>query len=662
MKAVVFSVFLMISAVFSAFAQQDPVLMTIGSEQVTRSEFLAVYNKNNVKDEPVTEESIKEYLELFINYKLKVKEAESLQLDTTTAFKNELAGYRRQLAQPYLSNREVTDHLLQEAYERMQWDIRASHILVKVSANASPEDTLKAFKKMQDIHKKLNANGSNFNDIARKFSEDESAKDRPGKEAGTTLKGNGGDLGYFSVLNLFYEFETKAYNMKVGEISQIIRTPVGYHIIYVTDRKPAIGKLQAAHILVRSVAGKEDSVKNRIDEAYKLVSNGSAFDEIAKQYSDDKGSAAKGGVLPWFGCFRMAPTFISPFYSMKPGDISGPVQTEYGWHIIKLIDRKPIGTFDENKSALKNQISRDKRSFIARDKLVSRLKSEYQFSTNDKALNQIKPELSDSLYTASWLPSEKLKTSTEKVCTIAGVDYKMSEFIDYMTRKQSQIKQGDDKFTFVKTMFNLFTEDIIIEYENTRLEEKYPDFKALMKEYRDGILLFDLMDKNVWSKAVKDTTGLNAFYATISGNYKYGPRTEAAIFTCSSEKDLAVLNKLLKKAPKKGYTPEVISNMINTDTVPTVTYKTLIVEKGVNAMIDNTPAVLNQSSVYRENDQINVVWLRAFRDPEPKPLREVKGLVTAEYQNYLELEWVKQLRAKYTWKVDETVLKSIYSK
>lgn len=660
MKSVLISAFLFLLAISSIIAQNDPVLLTIGNEKVTRSEFLAVYNKNNVKEEPLNEENVKEYLELFINYKLKVKEAESLQLDTSKAFINELAGYRRQLAQPYLSNREVTDQLMQEAYDRLKTDLRASHILVKVSPNASPADTLKAYNKIMDIRKKLVAGGK-FDEIARKYSEDESAKDRPGRDAQSTVKGNGGDLGYFSVLNLYYEFETAAYNLKIGEISKPVRTPVGYHLIMVTDRKPALGKVQAGHILIKEVPGKEDSIKARIDEAYKRILDGEDFESVVRNYSDDKGTAAKGGMLPWFGSFRMVPEFVLPLYDMKPGDISKPVHTMYGWHIIKMADRKPIGTFDENKSTLKTQIGRDKRSFAARDKLVSKLKSEYNYKADEKVLKELVPLITDSIYSASWLvPANSSLSKT--VCTIAGKPYLLSEFADFLVHKQSQIKQGDDKYTFVKTMFNQYSEEMIIEYENTKLEEKYPEFKALMKEYRDGILLFDLMDKNVWSKAVKDTAGLKSYYETIKENYKYGPRAEAAIYTCKGETELKALQKLLKKAPKKGYTPETISNMLNKDSIPAVTYQIVKVEKGVNTLVDQTPWVKNQNSVYRENNGIKVVSVLNLLDPEPKPLQEVKGLVTAEYQNYLEQQWVNQLRGKYSWKVDEEVLKSIYKK
>jgi len=660
MKSVLFSAFLFFLAFSGIVAQNDPVLLTIENEKVTKSEFLAVYNKNNVKEEPLNAENVKEYLELFINYKLKVKEAESLKLDTSKSFINELAGYRRQLAQPYLSNREVTDQLLLEAYDRLKWDIRASHILIKVSPNASPADTLKAYNRIMDIRKKLVAGGK-FDEIARKYSEDESAKDRPGREGQSMMKGNGGDLGYFSVLNLYYEFETAAYNLKTGEISNPVRTPVGYHLILVNDRKPALGKVQAGHILIKDVPGKEDSIKARIDEAYKQILDGVDFETVVKNYSDDKGTVAKGGILPWFGSFRMVPPFVLPLYDMKPGEISKPVQTIYGWHIIKLVDKKPIGTYDESKSTLKTQISRDKRAFIARDKLVDKLKSEYKFKADEKVLKELVPLINDSIYMASWhVPAAP--SLSKPVCTIAENPYLLGDFADYLMHKQSQIKEGDDIFTFVKTIFNQYSEEMIIEHENTKLEEKYPEFKALMKEYRDGILLFDLMDKNVWSKAVKDTSGLKKFYETINQNYQYGPRAEAVIYTCKGETELKALQKLLKKAPKKGYTPETISTILNKDSIPAITYQIVKVEKGVNPLVDQTPWVNNQNSVIRQNNEIKLVSILNLLEPQPKPLQEVKGLVTAEYQNYLEQQWVSELRNKYTWKVDEKVLDNIYQK
>ncbi len=660
MKKLVFT--LIVSLFFGQFVsgQNDQVLLTIGNEKITKSEFLAVYNKNNIKEEPLTEKNVNDYMELFINYKLKVKEAESLGLDTSSAFKNELAGYRKQLAQPYLSNREVTDRLLQEAFERSEWDLRASHILIRVSPNASPADTIAAYKKAMDVRKKI-AGGASFEDVALRYSEDESAKDRLGKDGKSTIKGNKGDLGFFSVLNLYYEFETTAYNLKVGELSMPVRTPLGYHIIKVTDRKPAIGKVQAAHILVRVSDSNPDSSRTRIEEAYNKILAGASFEDIAKEYSDDKGSSVKGGVLPWFGSFRISPDFVLPLYSMNAGETTKPIHTEYGWHIIKLLDHKPVGNLEETKSDLKMRIGRDKRSFIARDKLVARLKVEYNFIYDEKVLKEILPLLTDSIYSASWQVPESASLA-KTVCSIADKKYSLDDFAKYLQTKQSQIKKEDDRFTFVKFVFNQFSEDMIVEYENSKLENKYPEFKALMKEYRDGILLFDLMDKNVWSKAVKDTSGLQAYYETIKSNYQYGQRVEACLFTCKNAVVSAKLQKLLKKAPKKGYTPENIASMLNTDTVPSVTYQTIKVEKGVNALVDQTLWEKNHYSAYSQDNQTTTVWILSTLNPEPKPLREVKGLVTAEYQNYLEQEWVKSLRSKYSFKINDDVLKSIYSK
>lgn len=662
MKQLTLLLFVLLIFLSTSFSQtvDDPVLITIAGEKITKSEFLAVYQKNNIKNEELNKENVEAYLELFINYKLKVHEAEALGLDTLTSFVNELAGYRRQLARPYLSNREVMDKLIKEAYDRMQWDIRALHILIKISQNASPKDTLAAYNKIMNIRRQI-LEGADFSEMAKQYSDDPSAKDRPAENGRPPIPGNGGDLGFFTVLNLVYPFENAAYSLNVGEISMPVRTSYGYHLIKVVDKKPAIGKVQAAHILIRNVEGKEDSIKARVDEAYNKILKGEKYEDIVNEYSDDKGSAAKGGVLPWFGAFRMAPSFLVPLYDMKPGDISKPVQTVYGWHIIKLIDKQGIGSFEDVKNDLKMRISKDQRAYIAKDKLVARLKDEYSFSYNQKVLNKMKLLLTDSIYNNKWVVPED-EALEDILCTIGEKKYTLGEFAEYISTKQANCSKGDDLGVFVENIFVTFSDDKILEYENDRLEEKYPEFRALMKEYRDGILLFDLMDKKVWSKAVKDTAGLQNFYETVKENYLYNKRADAVLFSVSDPKAEKSLKKYLKKADKKGYTPEDIAGFINTDSIPLVTYNVLLVDSGKNEYIDQVAWKNNTVTTFNEGDKNVVLWFRSVRNPEPKPLEEVKGVVTAAYQNFLEKEWVEELRNKYTWHVNEEVLKSIYSK
>lgn len=657
------SIFLIIIVMFltNIMAQNnnDPILISIAGEDVTKSEFLAVYQKNNVKGESLSKENVDEYLELFINYKLKVREAEALGLDTLKTFKNELAGYRRQLARPYLSNREVTDHLLTEAYERMQFDVRASHILIKISDNASAKDTLKVYNKILGIRNQIMA-GASFDEMARKYSDDPSAKDRLGRDAKTQIKGNGGDLGFFNVLNLVYDFETVAYTLDIDEVSMPIRTNFGYHLIKVTDKKPAIGRVQAAHILIVEISGKEDSAKTRIDEVKTKLNEGADFAKMVNEYSDDKGSAAKAGVLAWFGAFRMTPNFLLPLYDMSPNEISDPIKTQYGWHLIKLIEKQPNGTFDEVKNDLKMRIGKDSRAFKAKDKLIVRLKDEYNFNYDKKVLNLLMPMITDSIYVNKWeIPDSPVLE--KELCVIGEKTYLLSEFAEYVSKKQALCKEGDDKTVFVKNIFNHFTEDKILQYENSHLEDKYSEFKALMKEYRDGILLFDLMDKKVWSRAVKDTSGLQMFYGTIKEKFLYEERVEAVLFKVTDAKAEKKLNKILKKAEKKGYTAQQIIEMINIDSVPLVTYNIVLLEKGKNEYLDKVEWVANNVYTFKEEAESIVIWIKSVRSPEPKLLEDVKGIVTAEYQNHLETEWVKELRAKYIWKLNEDVLKSIYT-
>ncbi len=644
------------------FAQNnDDVLLTVAGEKITKSEFLNVYKKNNIKGDVMDRKSLEEYLDLYINFKLKVKEAEEQKLDTFSSFKNELAGYRKQLAQPYLTDKQVEENLLKEAYDRMQYDVRASHILIRVNKDASPEDTLAVFQKIMKIRDRI-IKGEPFDVVAKETSEDPSARDRKDPNSDMEIKGNGGDLGYFTVLDMIYPFENGAFNTKVGEVSMPIRTDYGYHLIKVVNKKPAMGDVVVAHIFVSVPrdAKSEDlpKYKSKIDSAYTKLKNGSKFEDVAKEYSDDKGSAAKGGILPSFGVNRMVPEFIEAISKLKnPGDYSAPVQTIYGWHLIKLVEKTPFKPFDETKAELKARLLKDSRSNKSRESVINRIKNEYGFKEFPGVLKDFYAVVDSTIFEGKWDVS-KAASLTKLMFTIGDKSYMEQDFAKYIGGKSIRRNKSSIP-AFINEKYAAFTDESCLQYEDSKLEQKYPEFKALMKEYRDGIMLFELTDKKVWSKAIQDTTGLKEFYEKNKTKYMWDERLDATIFTCKNEAVAKNTRKLLKDYDKGKLTDSDILKKINTDSIPVLKIEHKLYSKKDNPMIDEIKWEKGVTDNMSKDGKTVFIVVNKLVTPQPKLLKEAKGIITADYQNYLEEEWIKELRTKYPYEVNKAVFETI---
>lgn len=628
--------------------ENDPVLMTVGKRNIRKSEFEAVYHKNN-KNASTDEKALNEYLDLYINFRLKVAEAEDLGMDTTEAFKTELKGYRTQLAQPYLTDNEVTEQLIREAYERSKYDIKASHILIKVDENALPKDTLAAYNKALKIRERI-LKGEDFVKVAREVSDDPSAKD------------NGGNLGYFTALQMVYPFENAAYNTKVGDVSMPVRTRFGYHILKVFDKRDARGQILTAHIMASTkgmqTAADSLAAKQKLEEILVKIQQGVDFAELAKQFSDDPGSASKGGQLPWFGTGKMVPEFEEAAFQLKNnGDISPIIQTKFGFHIIKRLDYKPLPSFDEMKGELKQKIAKDSRSQKSRESFIDRIKKEYGFKENLKHRDEFVKVIDSTFFKGEW-KAEKASKLNKELFSIGNKKYTQTDFANYIESQQSVQTPSDYKL-LVEKLYRNFTDKAVIDYEDEQLENKYTDFRNLMNEYRDGILLFELTDKKVWSKAVKDTAGLEAFYNANKNNYMWGERIEADIFYCKDEATAAKTRKLVQKGLKKGYNTDEIQKQINTDSQLNLKIASGKFSKGDNKIIDNIDANPGLSKNQTVDNQVVFVNIKRKIAPEPKTLKEARGVVTAEYQNQLEKEWLKDLKSKYKVEINRDVLKTV---
>ncbi|OFX69662.1 MAG: hypothetical protein A2X12_01090 [Bacteroidetes bacterium GWE2_29_8] len=642
--------------VSKSFSQNsDKVILTINNDKIMLEEFERVFKKNNSKNDYVDKKALDEYMDLFINFKLKVKDAENNKVDTANSFIKELEGYRKQLSQPYLTDKNVNENLLKEAYNRMNWDVRASHILIKLSQNPTAKDTLTAFNKIVELRNKI-IKGEPFDKIAKEFSEDPSAKDHPAQDERPAYKGNAGDLGYFTVFQMIYPFESMAYATKVGEISQPIRTQFGYHIIKVTDKRQAQGQIQVAHIMIKAPDGmsKDDSIvaKKKIEDIYSNLLSGADFQELAKKYSEDYTTANKGGILPWFGTGRMVPEFEKVAFALSnDGDISQPIKTSYGWHIIKRISRKNIPSYDEIKNELKAKIAKDSRSNLPQEAFIEKLKANYKYTQDEKAIKDFYKVIDDSIFSGKWEVKRASKLQ-KNMATFYNVNINQQEFAKYIAKNQVFPKQ--EIKALVDKMFKQYIDQRIVEYEASILENKYPEFKALMKEYKEGMMLFEITDRNVWTKAVKDTIGLQEFYAKNKDKYMWPERIEGIVFTCSNKKIADNLRNLIDD----GIEPMDAVDSIN-ESDPSNVYseegKFTKDEKDIFQKIE-WKIGLSQDLLIDNQENIVFVLINKILKPETKQLNESKGLITSEYQNYLEKEWIDSLRKQSNISINNDVL------
>ncbi len=648
----------------SVFAQDhDPVLFRINGQSVHQSEFEEVYHRNNVEMDVADPKPVEEYLDLFINFKLKVMEAMSLGMDTNAAFLQELEGYREQLARPYFYDQQISEQLLHEAHQRMQYDLRASHILVAVDEYANAEDTLKAYQRIMEIYNRIQQ-GEPFASVARTESDDPSARDRQATAQQPAYRGNSGDLGYFTVLNMVYPFESAAYNTAVGEVSQPVRSPFGYHIIRVTDRLPAMGKVQAAHIMVNSPLGtasiEEEKNVQKINELYQRLLQGEDFGALAAEFSDDGASARRNGQLPEFTCNRMVPEFIKAINELQqPGDFSSPIKTDFGWHIVKLIDKKQPGSFEDEYYELKNRLSRDSRSEISREVVLERLKEEYDFQEYPEKLAVFYDLVDPSVFEGKWDASAASVLHDEMIA-FAGQSYTQQHFASYLDQEQG-MRTPEEIMPYVATMYHDWVAGLLIKYEDSRLEEKYPDFRNIMKEYHDGILLFELTDKMVWSRAIEDSTGLEAFYDDQKEHYMWGERLHATVFLCKDEKTARQTRKMARRFMNKN-TGEGVQQVL--DTMNAVSQTDVSAKQGKyeheeDPLIDQVEWKSGLGRPVAWNDRVALVYVHEVLEAQPKQIDEIRGLLIADYQNYLEKVWVEQLRAKYQVEINDEVINRI---
>ncbi|PTB96797.1 hypothetical protein C9994_05640 [Marivirga lumbricoides] len=685
-------------------SEVKPPLFSINETKVYPDEFMYAYEKSN-KNKGETE-AIEDYLKLYVNFKLKVEAAKKAGLDTLPSYQRELKGYLEDIKKPYLATEQITENLIEETFKRLQEEINASHILIKVSEDAQPEDTLKAYLKIKDIKQK-HAEGKEFSELAFQYSEDPSAK------------ANNGELGWFTAFQMVYPFESAAYNTPEGEVSDIVRTKFGYHIVKVNERRETLGRIKLAHIMLRypQNANQQDSsaVEEKIFTVYDSLKNGGEWFSLASQYSEDLNTKNQGGSLPWFGAGNLPASLEKAAFDLsQPNEISEPVQSPYGWHILKLEEKRGVGSLESMRESLERRIQRDQRSELKISQILDTLKKENKFRRNEVIYKQLNTTnlMSDSALTAI--------NKEEVLFSIADEDYKVRQWLAESSKKGK-----------VKDALQEFEKNKLLAYEDEHLPEKYPEYRMLANEYRDGLLLFEIMSRKVWDKVSSDTIGLKQFYNENKEAYKREAAVVADIFIfndtsqidrfknpiqnnfyslsepilytnkASITKALDSLKKysdtifvqverpvMMKKADslqlyttlKTTINQMELLNPINSGEnkiylhfLGRATEELLKVYDGLKAVKSGEfseeeklygmkiPSKTGLSQSFNNNGDLQLIFVKEKVSARLKSFEESKPELITDYQNYLENKWIEQLKQENQVTINQELLDQLKS-
>ncbi len=629
---------LLVSAHMTVFSQisNDDVLFSVGDEPVLAQEFIRVYNKNLEIVQDESQKDIDAYLNLFVNYKLKLQEAKSLGLDKKPSYLKELKGYQKQLSKKYLTESNVTEALIKEAYDRMSYEIKAQHILVRIEEYE--KDTTAYYKKILNFKERFFKQG--FESV------------KTSVHNGNTVFVE--DLGYFSSFKMVYDFESAAYNTGVGEISDPFRTQYGYHVVKVLDKRKSQGAVTVGHIMIS--LNENDSLASaevRINELYKMLQQGQKFESLAQQFSEDKSSAKMGGKLKSFKTGQLASAeFEKVAFSLQNnGDISIPFKSSYGWHIVKLYNKKPLASYEQLKLDLERQVKRDSRSKLISSAMSKKLRQNYKVPEAAVVLPNFLEFFNEEFFKNTWRLSESFEGNKQFI-VIGNKQLVYSDFYNYINNSKRGLKVRQSVTDFVTTQYENFVNSEVLKYHEENLEFVNVDFANILNEYREGLLLFDLMEDKVWNTVKSDTVALHAFYESNKKDY-LNPEKVKAILVTSPKKEFI---KKAKKLLIENKTVEEIKQQINTSD-QNILVTTGMLSKNTNIIPDDFLMKMGLSDIYKWNKAYHIVMVTEVLPESIKTFEDAKGLVISDYQIIYEKNWMEVLSKKYKVSVNKEVLK-----